>query len=250
MSWLVALALAVRSVVATEPAHEHEVEVEVQRPSAPAAPDRDPATVAAELFADGRYAEAAAAFEAAYRETGDPAFLFGHAQALRFGGNCGGAIELFEAFIETGPPEPDVAEARRVIAACREILDQGPTPDPVVTTPQAPPEPEPAPAPEPAPKRWSRDVLGGVLVGGGILLAAGGAGLYGASFALARDRMETEAEYERRGRTVRATSASGIALMAAGGALLVGGIVRWAIVARREGRGTARHGLAPLAWRF
>lgn len=143
MSWLVVVALAVRSVVATEPAHEREVEVEVQRPSAPRAPDRDPAIVAAELFADGRYAEAAAAFEAAYRETGDPAFLFGHAQALRFGGNCGGAIELFEAFIETGPPEPDVAEARRVIAACREILDQGPTPDPVVTTPQPEPEPEP-----------------------------------------------------------------------------------------------------------
>jgi hypothetical protein len=246
MSRVLALVLALRSASAGEPAPEPEVPV--QTPDPAPSPERDPATVAAELFADGRYAEAAAAFEAAYQATSDPAFLFGHAQALRFGGNCGGAIELFEEFIATSPPEPDVKEAERVIEACREILGQGPTPDPIVA-----PEPAPAPAlaPDraPPPRRWSQDRAGGALVGTGVALVAVGAGLYGGSHALARDRMETEAQYERREGTVRGLAAGGITALAVGGALVVGGIVRWVIVARREGRASAWRGDA-MTWRF
>lgn len=250
MSRVLALALALRSAFVAEPAPQPEVPVQTPDGLQPSpAPERDPAVVAAELFADGRYAEAAAAFDAAYQATHDPAFLFGHAQALRFGGNCGGAIELFEAFIATGPPEPDIEEAERVIAACRDILDQGPTPDPIA--PAIVPRPVEVPPPDrPPPATWPRDITGGVLVGTGLVLAATGAGLLGGSHALARDRIETEAQYERRQRSVRGLSAGGIAAMAVGGALLVGGVVRWVLVARRDGKQAARRSVSSLGFRF
>jgi hypothetical protein len=205
MHWLFAAAL----VLAPEPA-----------------PD-DPA----ELIREGDYAGAAAAFERQYEETGDPALLFGQAQALRRAGDCRAAIAAFERFVATDPPRADVDAANEAIEACREILDEA---DVAVDEPEPPP-PASTPMPERAPPRpWYTDPAGGVLVGLGVAIAATGAGLFVASYARLEDRPSSEAGYEERRRVVRGMWGSGLGLLAAGGALIVGGAIRWGVVARKR----------------
>ncbi len=216
----------------------------IPEPSWAAAPTDDGGTVPApqrpspgQLFSQGRYLEAADAFGAEYERTGDPAMLFGRAQALRRAGDCSGSMAVFEQFIGTDPPATDVQEANRVIEACKEILGESEPLPPPESRPPPPPtlvsEPELAPRPS-APPRWPRDVAGGVLLGSGVAVAVVGAVVYGVGFGRARARTETEADYERRERSVRSLSAAGISLMAAGGALLVGSVIRYAVVARRN----------------
>jgi hypothetical protein len=200
-------------------------------PTPPEDAEPDPAARAGELFRRGEFEQAAAAFEVAYERTGDPALLFGRAQALRRAGNCGAAIDVFEAFIAAGPPPDDVQAARDVIAACRSVLAEGgaaPEPDATV------PDPVVEDAPPPPPPRWPRDVAGGVLLGSGLAVAIAGAAVYGTAFARSSDRMETEQAYETRQRSVRTLAATGAGLMIGGTALLVGSVVRYAIVARRQ----------------
>ncbi|MEM9462063.1 MAG: hypothetical protein AAGF11_48345 [Myxococcota bacterium] len=201
--------------------------------SAPAsAPQHDPAARAGALFRDGRFAEAAAAFQDAYQSTGDPAFLFGRAQALRRAGNCGAAIEVFEAFIAASPPAPDVEAAQEVIEACRSILGESAS----EPSPTSPPETTPAdPAVAPERPRWPRDVIGGVLLGTGAAVTIVGAALYGTAAARRSDRPETEQGYEDRQRQVLTLGSIGIGAMITGGALLVGSVVRYVLVARSEG---------------
>lgn len=214
---------------------------------APAAESPDPAVRAGELFRLGEFEQAAVAFEEAYARTGDPALLFGRAQSLRRAGNCGAAIEVFEAFIASSPPAADVQAAKDVIAACRSILGHdtaapeadAPAPAPVVV------EDEPAPPPP----RWPRDVTGGVLLGAGAAVTIAGAAVYGTAFARATDdRRETEQAYEARQRSTRTLAATGVGLMLGGTALLVGSVVRYVIVARRAGPRQARARRGTMAW--
>jgi hypothetical protein len=200
---------------------------------APAPLPADAGARAAELFERGRFADAAAAFSEAYAESGDPAHLFGRAQALRRAGNCKAAIDVFEQFIEAGPPEPDIREAEAVIKDCREILGEEAAPEP---PPPSPPvvDAQPQPPPPPRPKWW-RDPAGGALLGGGLAVAGVGAALYGVSFGRANDRPgESEMQWEDRRQSVRTLSATGITLLAVGGALIVGAVIRYAVVARRK----------------
>ncbi|MCX4243346.1 tetratricopeptide repeat protein [Paraliomyxa miuraensis] len=213
----------------------------------------DPATLAGRLFREGEYAKAAAEFERAYARTGDPAFLFGRAQSLRRAGNCKAAIEVFEAFIAAGPPEPDVRAARDVIDACRSILGEDEPTTAVEPTRDAL-EPTRSPSDDPTAPSPRRDVLGGVLVGLGAGLVVGGSVPSVLSFTRARTSVEAESEqaYEQRRRSVRTLWATGASVMVAGGALVVAGVVRYAIVARRSGDHAARASLVgdPLTWRF
>ena len=193
-------------------------------------PQRAPAERAAEHFGKGEFLEAAAAFEEAFAETGDPAFVFGRAQALRRAGNCAAAIDELERFIALAPPQSDIDEAEKVIASCRRVLGiESSTADPAPSV-----QPQPAEPPPPVPKRpWHRDPAGAALLGSGLVFAAIGGGLLGGSFARARDRDETESAWESRGRNVRVLSTAGIVLLGTGGALVIAGVIRWAILARR-----------------
>lgn len=204
--------------------------------TAPAAApsETDPAVRAGELFRSGEFEQAAAAFAEAYARTGDPALLFGRAQALRRAGSCSAAIEVFEQFIDTSPPAADVQAARDVIEACRSILaEEAPEPEPDATEPEPTSEPTPPPRP-----RWHRDVAGGVLLGSGLAVAVTGAALYGTAFTRAGDPpagpMQSEQAYEARERSIRTLAATGGGLLLGGTALLVGSVVRYAIVARRD----------------
>jgi tetratricopeptide (TPR) repeat protein len=206
---------------------------------APAEPERDPAERAAELFGAGEFLEAAAAFEEAFAKTGDPAFVFGRAQALRRAGNCAAAIDELERFIDLAPPQNDIDEAKTVIASCRRVLGIEAKSD----APEAVARPEPTPPPAPRPRPWHRDPAGAALLGSGLVLSAIGGGLLGGSFARARDRDETESAWESRGRSVRVLSTAGIVMLGVGGALVIAGVIRWAVVARRN----RTSGPAPVA---
>lgn len=225
-------------------------ETSAPAPTNAGAHDSDPAARAGALFREGRFAEAATAFGQAYESTGDPAFLFGRAQALRRAGNCGAAIEVFEAFIETGPPRSDVEGAQEVIEACRSILGE-PALEP---EPAEEPATIPAPteAPDRVPPRWPRDLVGGVLLGAGAAVTITGGALYGAAVARSSDRTETEQGYEDRQRQVLIRGGIGIGAMITGGALLVGSVVRYVLVARSERAGSGRQARrgGPLVWRF
>lgn len=186
-----------------------------------------------ELIRQGRHLDAAAAFEGQYERTGDGAMLFAKATALRRGGDCRGAIDTLKRFIDTEPPEPDVAAAREVIDVCTEILSSGEpesqTPPPVLIEPA--PEPEDTPARE---RAWTRDVPGGALLGGGVAVTVGGVVLLGLAATRSQPREESEAGFERRDQSVLTLSAVGGSMVAAGAALLIGSIVRYVVVARRR----------------
>ena len=233
---LARLALITFLLHGVAPAHEAGPRVDA---GATATTEDDSVARAAQLYRDGRYADAAAAFEEAYARTGNPSLLFGRAQALRRGGNCLAAIEVFEDYIATSPAEPDREEARRLIAECREILGPGITPpatlEPPPPTPPLDPSP-PAARPRPA---WHRDMAGGVLLGAGLAIAVAGAATLGAGFTRADDRDFPESQYEARERSVRNLTIAGATLMAAGGALLVSAVIRYAIVARRGRRASS-----------
>lgn len=78
---------------------------------------RDPYDVGKEHFAAGRYGEAYDEFTKAYEQSGDPAFLWNRAQALRLlGGRIDEAIALFEQFAKLDVGDDAKTKARARIA--------------------------------------------------------------------------------------------------------------------------------------
>lgn len=220
-------------------------------------PAPEPATrQAAELTHARRYAEAAEAYGRAFEETGEPVHLYSQAMSLRRAGSCPEAIDVFEAFIAEGPPEPDVQAARDQIVECEALIARAaPTP-----TPAAEPEPEPTPTPptptaseddEPTESRatWARDPWGGVLVAiGGVAAITGGGLLLVSNGSKDAPPAETERAHAQRETGVRNTSTAGLVLLGAGAALLIGGIVRYSVLARRSRAPQISDG--GLTWRF
>ena len=199
---------------------------------APAEPDLDERV--RPLIRAGDFVGVAQEYAREYERTGDPALLFGQAQALRRAGDCTSAIEVFERYVATDPPDADEAAASEAMQACREIVDASDPPPPEPTPPR--PEPEPEPPPRPPPRRWYADPAGGALVGIGGVLAATGAGLFGGAYARQREQPESEADLEDRTRVTRALWGSGLALLVTGGVAMVAGAIRWGVVARKNER--------------
>jgi tetratricopeptide (TPR) repeat protein len=204
------------------------------------------------------WAAAADAFDRAFELDPRPEYLWGRAQALRFGGDCRDAIEAYEAFIATGPPDVDEQTARTNITRCQSALghaDPGPqpaqtraavpTPTPVVAT--QPPAPSDDPPRAPA-RRWYADPAGIGLFASGLAVAGVGAGLTGHAHVVESRAFDapTERQYRDDIAAGRRFEAVGIACLAVSGALIVAGTVRFVVVGRRSRRSTAwlRHGLA------
>jgi tetratricopeptide (TPR) repeat protein len=213
-----------------------------------------PAEQADAAWAEGRYAEAAEAYARAYAETGDIAYLYARAQAQQESGDCVGATATYEAFIATEPLPEAIAAAEAAVEQCRAQLparepDPPPTPTPTITPP---PTPQPARR-DPAPRPWHRDPAGATLV------AVGSAGIVaGVVLAVVARTEQAEAERasdvdqygEHNDRAVTLSRAA-IPVLAIGGALLVGGAVRWGLLARKQRIASARVRLGSgLAIRF
>ncbi len=197
--------------------------------------ERDPNAAAGEAaFADGRWDEASAAFAAAHRSTGDPAFLYARAQAERRADRCKLAIDLLEQFIATAPPPQGQAAATQYIAECRARLPAELPPPP----PTAIIEPTPPPPSAPRPPPWRRDVLGAALVGGGGVGLVAGAVLLPLAYRAASraDTAGDDRAYGEQFAKARRLEIGGAIALSVGTALIVGGIIRWVTLARRSGR--------------
>ncbi|MEM6996487.1 MAG: hypothetical protein AAF721_38640, partial [Myxococcota bacterium] len=202
-----------------------------------------------------------AAFARAYAATGDPTYLYTRAQAERSAGHCDVAIELYEEFIATGPsPQAELA-ARRYMEDCRAKL---PSPQPAPVPEDDPVAPEPLASSEPsslderadeppAPRPWFRDPLGDVLVGVGVAAAVTGGALVGVAY---RDAGGAESAGDDRafGQALdraQTLERAGAVTLGIGGALIIGGVVRWALVARAAKRtqvGLGPQGLVVRGW--
>jgi hypothetical protein len=201
------------------------------------APD-DPARRAEAAFTAGDYEAAAKAAAEAHAATGDPKYLYAQAQAERFGGRCDLAVEHYRLFITLVPSSDATLAAQDNIAECEALLAAAPAPAPV--EPLGPAEPEPAalPVDAPRPRHWARDPVGGVLVGAGVVALAVGGGLYGKAKADERSAMSATdvVAYGERIDSAYTLSRAGVSVMIIGGALVVGGVVRWVVLARRSAR--------------
>lgn len=202
---------------------------------------------------------AAAAVEAAYIIEPNPILLYPWAQAERSRGNCAAAVELYQRFLDSGPSEEAAGPARENMQRCQEQLEAEAAEQPVEEETdvvdeviEEEPEPEPEPAPvtpkdeQPKAKAWYADPVGGVLVGVGVVGVGVGAGLMGAGASAAGKAadMDSHSEYlDARDRATGLRNGGAIAL-SIGGALVVGGVVRYVLVAKKGKQGKA------AAWRM
>jgi hypothetical protein len=132
------------------------------------------------------------------------------------------------------PPEEHAKLAEQNIAACEELLAR-----------QSHDEERPLPQPEDAALhtpaasadgRWQRDIAGGILTGTGAAGLVAGTGLLIAALHGASTASEAENVHDYQQRVDRATLQRNVAIgaFAVGGALALGGVLRYVLVARRQ----------------
>lgn len=214
---------------------------------------------AQQAFKDEDYDAAAAAVEAAYIIEPNPMLLYPWAQAERSRGNCAAAVELYQRFLDSDPPEAAATPARENQQRCQEQLDAEGATEEVVEeeiVEEDEPEPEPEPAPVAAPvtkdeppkaKAWYEDPLGGALVGVGVVGVGVGAGLMGAGAGKAGKAADQDSHSgyldERDGATTLRNG--GAIALSIGGALLVGGVIRYVLVAKKSKQAQTAWQLGP-----
>lgn len=204
------------------------------------------------------FAAAAAAVEAAYIIEPNPILLYPWAQAERSRGNCAAAVELYQRFLDSEPPEAAATPARENMQRCQEQLEAEAAAQPEEETDvveeviEEEPEPEPEPPPvtpkddEPKAKAWYADPVGGVLVGVGVVGVGVGAGLMGAGASKAGKAADVDshsAYLDARDQATGLRNGGAIAL-SIGGALIVGGVVRYVLVAKKA------QGAKASAWQW
>jgi outer membrane biosynthesis protein TonB len=130
---------------------------------------------------DGKFKEALDELTLAYALDPRPELLYAIGQVHVQLGNCQDAIAFYERFLATKPAKGPTAAAKEAIQTCKSAAPPDPKPDPEPVKQQPDPEPvkpDPEPMPQPPPKNetptttgpspWYKDVIGDVLVGGGI----------------------------------------------------------------------------------
>lgn len=197
-------------------------------------------------FAAGEYERAIEALQRAYGADPQPRFIYAEGASLQALGRCEEAIEAYERFLEVTEDADKARTAYDRISECREQLD--------AKRPEAEPPPAPAPAPtpvaEPAPTPasaapvastdqapWYRDATGSTLLAVGSLAVVGGASIIGIGAARYRDspRAGSEGEFRTHRAAGRNLQIAGIAVTTVGAGLVIGGIVRFALVRRQRG---------------
>ena len=154
-------------------------------------------------------------------------FLFAEAQAKRLGGDCRGAVVLYQRFLTTKPPALQIDATQIALARCAQELAK--KPEVVIMTPPAAP-----PAPPPAPPRWSRDPWGLGLTSVGVVALGIGIG-YLVAAENARSDAEnapTYAAYVSHWSTAGARLDVAIGALAIGAALTATGVARFLVVRR------------------
>ncbi len=193
--------------------------------------------------------------------------LWGWAQATRQASGCRDAVPLYQRFtkmVDEGSPAYDVA--REAIVDCAtEMAEEDETPATVPDvdsgmdtgddgTDAIEPDTE---APDDDPPRdrkqrpWHRDPLGGVLVGVGLGTVAAGAGVLIAAQVQSSQQAPTYGMFAEQSDRIATMRIAGGVVLGVGAALLIGGVVRWAVLGTKQKRTSAlRIGPTGLAGRF
>ena len=200
----------------------------------------------AALAAEQKYDEAGAEFRASYELKPRKESLFAWAQVLRLGGDCPGAVELYQRFLRSADLTPTQIEAAQLsIERCQNAPPPAPRP------PAPPPEATPAPvvvvAAPAAPvvtRRSGRAVAvgAGLLAGSVLALGASGTFFYLSESARkdAQDADSYDAYKEPAGRA-RSQQRWALGLLGAGVVLGGGAVLEWLVTA--PGKGTTTAGL-------
>ncbi|MBV1859503.1 MAG: hypothetical protein KUG77_13910, partial [Nannocystaceae bacterium] len=192
---------------------------------------------------EGRWFDAAAEYGIVFQETGDLRVRYAQAEAMRYGGNCVEAIPMYEECVAGGKSASIKSLSAGKIDLCEEELAAARAREEALSAPViAAAEPEhtaPADAPPrdpPSPSPWYRDRAGDGLVAVGLAASvAGGVVLAlgqregNASPQASNDRDFGTSLDRARTRTLAGGLTAGV-----GGALLLGGIVRWVVVHRQS----------------
>jgi tetratricopeptide (TPR) repeat protein len=129
---LLALAVGGRPALASEPSAARQA--------------YDQATAA---FGLGHYAEAAEKYETAFSLRPDPALLYDAAQAYRLAGNRPRALELYRNYLRLYPSRQNADEARNQVAALTKAFEDEKSAPAAVATSPAPVAARPPPSPPP-----------------------------------------------------------------------------------------------------
>ena len=222
---------------------------------------------ARDAYLRGDFERASEAFARAYAEDPRPEFVYAQAQSERQAGRCDRAVHLYVRFLELAPEGPDAVKASQNLLHCQtellhprkgsDVSPREPASPPTITPgsqrkPTPGPKPDAVPPPvierdtaaiapptQPAKRRapaWIRDPVGDALVSVGLVGAVTGAALLGVA-RRDRDRAESAAnlgEYRDRIEHDIVLERAGLVLLPAGSAFILGGVIRWIVVARRE----------------
>jgi hypothetical protein len=188
----------------------------------------------------GRYDEALAVLDQAEHERSLPVFVYVRATIEERRGDCERAVALYREFLELEVAAEDAEDARQGVTRCGGEPEPEPVspPDPVLPDPAPVDEPvsEPASPAAPPPRRWYADPTGDVLVAAGVVGLGVGFGLFGQSRADARAAADAGSLQTFDDRSHRAVTLdrAGLATIAVGSALVLGGAIRWAVVGTRD----------------
>lgn len=187
-----------------------------------------------QLYAQGFFSEASAAFATAFETDPDPVYLYGWAQSERRAGNCPRAVELYREYAQLDVSDAAIEAAEKNARRCGGSL-QAPSGVAFEPGPAPPPPPPVPPDDRAASPPWYRDRLGWSLVGSGVALGivATGVGISSAVQRTRADDADLEVDYARATERADRRSTAAIVIGSVGGLLTVAGIVRWAIVAAR-----------------
>ncbi len=198
------------------------------------------------LFSEGNFGDAAKLIEKAYLIEPVPELLFPWAQAEREQGNCRAAIDLYGRLLEEIPEGRMADSARSNIALCEEEMP--PEEETVAVVDDEPleeidePEPEPEPVAvtktdeQPKAKQWFKDPAGGVLTGLGVVGVGAGAALLIVARGTANGAPDAASldDYNAQSDSALTQRNAGAGVLSVGGALLVAGVIRYALVAKKN----------------
>jgi hypothetical protein len=213
----------------------------------------------------GDYATAVDMYRSSFELEANAVTLWGWAQATRQATGCSDAVPLYQRFtkmVDEGSPAYDVA--REAIVECATEMaeeEDAPAVEPIPEDGTLEPIDEPIdsegdpPSDDPPPDRkqrpWHRDPLGGVLVGVGLGTIAAGAGVLIAAQVQNSQQAPTYGMFAEQSDQIETMRIAGGVVLGIGAALLIGGVVRWAVVGSKQKRRSAlRFGPTGLAGRF
>lgn len=209
---------------------------------------RDPQAQAAfdaaqKAFAAGDFATASDKLERAYMLEPEPELLYPWAQAERNLDRCASAIDLYQKFIDSDPSERMVEAAKQNIARCEETLaaaqpavEPAVEPEPETDTEPPPPRVEPQVDDSRDDKPVGRDPAGGVLVGVGAAAAIVGVALVGVANKQAKGTAQAfhNSKYLEMREQATKLNRAGVAMLITGGVLVLAGVVRYGLLARKR----------------